>query len=36
MKKANKIAVYYNECYLITANFKAFIFISTQVVQSFE
>ena len=35
MKKANKIADYYNECYLIMANFKAFIFIGTQVVQPF-
>jgi len=36
MEKANKIADYYNERYLITASFIAFIFIDTHVVQSFE
>lgn len=35
IEKANKIAVYYNECYLIMANFMAFIFIGTQVMPSF-
>ncbi len=35
IEKAVKFADYYNECYLIMANFKAFIFIGTQVVQSF-
>ena len=35
MEKTSKIADYHNECYLITANFKAFEFIRTQVVQCF-
>ena len=36
MEKASKIADYYNERYLIKASFMAFIFIGTQVVQSFK
>ena len=35
MKKASKIASYYNVRYLIMANFKAFEYIRTQLVQSF-
>lgn len=35
MEKASKIADYYNECYLIMANFMALEFIRTQLMQAF-